>query len=83
MGTLSCLPIVRRGQGVGRTGGTDWRLGTGPRRLWVTTSNDTLAALCLLSKRGFDFGVFVPAIEETRRLARHPERSPENGIPIR
>ena len=56
----------------------------GVRRLWVTTSNDNLAALAFYQKRGFRLQrIRAGAIDETRRLKPGIPLIAENGIPIR
>lgn len=56
----------------------------GVRRLWVTTTNDNLAALAFYQKRGFRLQrVRAGALDETRRLKPGIPLIGENGIPIR
>jgi L-amino acid N-acyltransferase YncA len=56
----------------------------GLRCLWVTTSNDNLAALAFYQKRGFRLQrLRAGAIDETRRLKPGIPMIAENGIPIR
>jgi GNAT superfamily N-acetyltransferase len=56
----------------------------GARRLWVTTSNDNLAALTFYQQRGFRLQrVRAGAIDETRRTKPGIPLIAENGIPIR
>ncbi len=58
-------------------------IGSGCRRLRLTTTNDNLQALHFYQKRGFVLTALRPnALEKTRRLKPIPQRG-ENGIPIR
>jgi ribosomal protein S18 acetylase RimI-like enzyme len=55
----------------------------GVRRLWVTTTNDNLAALAFYQRRGFRMRRLRPgAVEETRRVKPGIPMLGENGIPI-
>ena len=56
----------------------------GVRRIWVTTTNDNLAALAFYQRRGFEIRQVRPdAIEAARRIKPAIPLVAENGIPIR
>ena len=56
----------------------------GVRQLWVTTTNDNLAALAFYEKRGFRLRrIRAGAVDETRRLKPGIPLISETGIPIR
>ena len=56
----------------------------GVQRLWVTTTNDNLAALAFYQKRGFRLQrVRAGAVDETRRLKPGIPLLGANGIPLR
>ncbi len=84
---LISLDAVEPGQGVGTALLAELieRLRPdGVQRLWVTTTNDNLAALAFYQKRGFRLQRIRPgAIEEARRLKPGIPLTGENGIPIR
>ena len=84
---LVSLDAVAPGQGVGTrllAALTERLTLQGVRRLWVTTSNDNLAALAFYQKRGFRLSrVRAGAIDEARRLKPGIPLISENGIPIR
>jgi GNAT superfamily N-acetyltransferase len=84
---LVSLDAVQPGQGVGTRllAALMERLRQqGLRRLWVTTTNDNLAALAFYQKRGFSLQrLRAGAIDETRRLKPVIPLIAENGIPIR
>ena len=84
---LISLDAVSPGQGAGTSllaALIDRLRQQGARLLWVTTSNDNLAALAFYQKRGFRLHrVRAGAIDETRRLKPGIPLIAENGIPIR
>ena len=56
----------------------------GIRQLWVTTTNDNLAALAFYQRRGFEIRRVHPnAMEAVRRIKPAIPLVAENGIPIR
>jgi|SRR5688572_25002486 len=84
---LVSLDAVEPGQGVGSrllSALIERLRQQGVRHLWVTTTNDNLAALAFYQKRGFRLQrVRTGAIDETRRLKPGIPLIGENGIPIR
>lgn len=84
---LVSLDAVEPGQGVGTRllAALAERLRQqGLRRLWVTTTNDNLAALAFYQKRGFRLQrVRAGAIDETRQLKPGIPVIGENDIPLR
>src|SRR5262245_58109783 len=84
---LISLDAVEPGQGVGTRlveALVERLRQLGIRRLWVTTSNDNLAALAFYQKRGFRLQrLRAGAIDETRRSKPGIPLIADNGIPIR
>jgi ribosomal protein S18 acetylase RimI-like enzyme len=84
---LVSLDAVSPGQGVGTrllAALTSRLRQQSVRRLWVTTTNNNLAALAFYQKRGFKLQRVRPgAVDETRRLKPGIPPIGENGIPIR
>ena len=84
---LISLDAVNPGHGIGtRLVNTlvERLSGQGARRLWVTTTNDNLAALSFYQRRGFRLRrVHVDAIVQARLIKPGIPLLGENGIPIR
>ena len=59
-------------------------IAAGCSRLWVTTTNDNLAALRFYQKRGFHLLRVRPgAVDESRNIKPEIAQIGENGIPLR
>jgi ribosomal protein S18 acetylase RimI-like enzyme len=84
---LVTLDAVEPGQGAGThllDALVERQRRQGVRRLWVTTTNDNLAALAFYQRRGFCLQRLRPgAVEQARQIKPGIPLLAENGIPIR
>jgi ribosomal protein S18 acetylase RimI-like enzyme len=81
------VEVAYRGRGVGRLlldAAAQALRAQGVRRVWLTTTNENLAALALYQKAGYRLtALHAGAMDELRRLKPAIPAVASNGIPIR
>jgi len=81
------VEVAYRGRGVGRLlldAAAQALRAQGVRRVWLTTTNENLAALALYQKAGYRLtALHAGAMDEIRRLKPAIPAVASNGIPIR
>jgi ribosomal protein S18 acetylase RimI-like enzyme len=81
------VEVAFRGRGIGRgllDAAAQALRAQGVRRVWLTTTNENLAALALYQKAGYRLtALHAGAMDELRRLKPAIPAVASNGIPIR
>jgi ribosomal protein S18 acetylase RimI-like enzyme len=81
------VEVAYRGRGIGRgllDAAAQALRAQGVRRVWLTTTNENLAALALYQKAGYRLtALHAGAMDELRRLKPAIPAVASNGIPIR
>ena len=81
------VEVAYRGRGIGRLlldAAAQALRAQGVRRVWLTTTNENLAALALYQKAGYRLtALHAGAMDELRRLKPAIPAVASNGIPIR